>query len=251
MQIVGYEPGLPEEPAALNIAEAGAVRSMELTVGDALDLGLGDRHCAGAIEEGVHQPCSRPQAPYCDVHSSVWPCARCRGECAMPLETCHEEHVVYLAAFEPKTAKVGVTRSWRLERRLAEQGARMGVRIRTVDNGRVARQIEADMAETVADRIPLSAKIDGLARELDVAWWDSFVEEYEPTASYTFDYGLDLDHRPIAETIATGRVRGSRGRLLLLEREGTTYAVDLKALVGYEVDADGGEGNRQASLRGF
>jgi len=251
VQIVGYEPGLPDEPASLQLATDGQVRTRRLVPGDQLDYGLDGRHCAGVLEDGVHRSCSRSAAPYCDQHTSVWACARCRGDCAMPLETCHEEHVVYLAAFEPRTVKVGVTRSWRLERRLAEQGAHSGVRIRTVENGRQARQIEADMAETVPDRIPVETKIDGLAVDLDAEWWAQTIAPHDPTARYRFEYGLDVDHRPIRETVATGTVRGSRGRLLLLDRGGTVYAVDLKALVGYDVVPDGGDPDRQASLRGF
>ena len=251
VQIVGYEPGLQDQPASLEVAVDEQVRTRTLEPGERLDYGLKERHCAGVVEDGTHRSCSRSAAPYCDQHTSVWACARCRGDCAMPLETCHEEHVVYLAAFEPRTAKVGVTRTWRLERRLAEQGARRGARIRTVENGRQARQIEADMAATFPDRITVDTKIDGLAADLDTGWWEQTIAPYDPDMRYRFDYGLDVDHRPIRETVATGSVRGSRGRLLLLDRGGTPYAVDLKDLVGYDVVRGGDDPDRQASLRGF
>ena len=251
VQIVGYEPGRPEEPAGIHVAVDEAVRTVRLEGGKRLDYGLDGRHCAGTVEDGVHHSCSRPQAPSCDRHTSVWACARCRGDCAMPLETCHEDHVVYLAAFEPRTVKVGVTRDWRLERRLAEQGASRGVRIRAVENGRQARQIEADIAETIPDRIAVETKIDGLAHDLDTAWWERTVEPYEPDQELTFEYALEVDQRPIRATVATGTVRGTRGRLLILERGGTPYAVDLKDLVGYELRRGAGEPDRQVSLGSF
>jgi hypothetical protein len=251
VQIVGYEPGVPDAPASLEIAEEGVVRTRLLEPGDRLAYGLTNRHCAGTVEEGVHRTCTRSGAPYCDQHTSIWACARCRGDCAMPLETCHEDHVVYLAAFEPRTAKVGVTRDWRLERRLAEQGASRGVRIRAVENGRLARQIEADIAETIPDRIAVDTKIDGLADDLDIAWWEDAVDPYDPDRELTFDYALEVEQRPIRATMATGTVRGTRGRLLLLERGETPYAVDLKDLVGYELLRGGGDPDRQASLGSF
>jgi hypothetical protein len=169
----------------------------------------------------------------------------------MPTDACHEEHAIYLAAFEPETYKVGVTRSWRLETRLAEQGARRGAHIRTVENGRIARQIEAELAADVPDRVTVQRKMEGLGTPLDVATWEGFLEPYGVIEELTFDYGLSLAQQPIPTTMLNGRVRGSRGRILVLERGGTTYAVDLKGLVGFEIVDGGPEPDRQASLSGF
>ncbi|MDR5657041.1 DUF2797 domain-containing protein [Halodesulfurarchaeum sp. HSR-GB] len=251
MQVVGYEPGTPTAPAALELATDGTVSTLELTRGKTLDYGLGERHCAGATDGTDHHACARPTAPYCDIHSTTWACATCRGNCGMPLETCHEEHVVYLAAFEPATFKVGVTRSWRFERRLAEQGARRGVQIKTVENGRIARQIEADLAAEVPDRIPVEWKIDGLAQTLDHAAWESVIESHTIEEAVEFDWGLDLSTRPITATMAAGTVRGTRGRVLVLERGESTYAIDLRDLVGFELQDDAAESERQASLGAF
>jgi hypothetical protein len=250
VQIVGYEAGTPESPGALRLANGDEPRSRRLEPGTRLDYGLKTRHCAGSVDD-EHVPCDRDRAPYCALHADDWPCARCRGNCELPLESCHEEHVVYLAAFEPATFKVGVTRSWRLEQRLGEQGARRGAHVRTVDDGRIARQIEADMAAEIPDRVEVDAKIAGLARELDETAWEALLEQHDVLDTHEFDYGLDLDHRPVAATTVTGRVRGTRGRVLVLEEGATTYAVDLRSLLGYEV-SDGGSGpDRQSSLRAF
>jgi hypothetical protein len=57
--------------------------------------------------------------------------------------------------------------------------------------------------------------------------------------------------RPVPETVAAGTVCGTKGRLLVVERSGTTYAVDLRDLVGYEVSRGRGERDLQASLGAF
>ncbi|MFW6457830.1 MAG: DUF2797 domain-containing protein [Halodesulfurarchaeum sp.] len=248
MQIVGYEAGTTDAPAGLLLAENGSVRREELERESVLRYDLHDRHCAGEVLDDRHLSCDRSAAPYCDRHETTWPCAVCRGDCAMPLETCHEEHVVYLAAFEPRTFKVGVTRTWRLRDRLLEQGAARGVRLRTVRNGRLARQIEADIATDLTDRVSFGTKIDGLAASLDEAAWEHLLSKYDPSERYHFEYGLELSHRPIEATMATGRVLGTRGRILVLERDATAYAVDLRKLVGFEYTIGTDEGNRQVSL---
>ncbi|MBS3761277.1 MAG: DUF2797 domain-containing protein [Halodesulfurarchaeum sp.] len=222
-----------------------------LNPGTELEYGIDGRHCAGTVEKKRHDSCNRDTAPYCDVHSSVWPCARCRGDCAMPLETCYEEHAIYLAAFEPATFKVGVTRSWRLETRLTEQGARLAAHIRTVENGRTARQIEAQIANDIPDRVDVKTKIDGLDSVLDTDRWEALLDPYDVIETYAFEYGLSLDQQPIQTTSASGTVLGSRGRVLLLEKGETPYAIDLQSLVGYEILEGESESERQTSLGGF
>lgn len=246
VQIVGYETAnAADEQPALLIAEDGVVRTESLPAGTELSYQLGRRHCAGTIEyeTGVHTACDREQAPYCDRHTSRWACARCTGDCALPLESCREEHAVYLAAFAPATFKVGVTRSWRLETRLREQGADRAAHLRTVEDGRIARRIEADIAADVGDRVRVDHKRRGLHRNVDVEQWETLLAEYDPIESFCFEYDFDLGARPMAEHLASGTVRGVQGRLLVLERDGTVYAVDLRELVGYELES--GETNRQ------
>lgn len=241
MQIVGYEtaPVSETEHAALLVASDGTVSRETLSPGTELGYRLGDRHCAGTLTDDGHTACDREGAPYCDQHTSRWACARCTGECSLPLPSCREEHAVYLAAFAPATFKVGVTRSWRLQTRLREQGADRAAHLRTVENGRVARQIEAEIATEVGDRVRVPTKIDGLHRAVDDDAWEGLLSEYDLIDRFVFEYGLSLTERPMTETIAAGTVRGTKGRVLVLERSGTVYAVDLRDLVGYETtDAD-------------
>jgi hypothetical protein len=254
VQIVGYETApVNDSKAALLIATDGGFRAETLTDGTELSYQLGQRHCAGtvAFETGTHVNCDREQAPYCDQHTSRFACARCTGNCDLPLESCREEHAIYLAAFAPATFKVGVTRSWRLDTRLREQGADRGAHIRTVDDGRIARQIEAEIATDIRDRIRVPAKRRGLHRGVDTGQWEQLLAEYEPISTERFEYGLDLAEQPLAETIAAGTVRGTQGRLLVIDRDGTTYAVDLRNLVGYELSTGKTDRALQTSFSAF
>ena len=257
MQIVGYETERPPEDddpgrdPALLIAKEGTVERVVLTPGTALDYALGDRHCAGRITDEEHRRCDADDAPYCPRHTDRWPCARCTGDCDLPLASCREDHAVYLAAFAPDTFKVGVTRSWRLRTRLREQGADRAAHVHTVENGRIARQLEAEYATEIPDRVRVPTKVDGLTRDVDEAAWDRLCEAFDVRERFDFDYGVDLEWPPVPETVASGRVRGVKGRLLLLDRGGTTYAVNLRDLVGFEVDDDAAPTDRQSSLGAF
>lgn len=255
VQIVGYETGAPDGVAALLLADDGEIDRQLLDSGERLALTLDERHCAGAIDRSGETPrhvrCDAPRAPHCPQHTDRWPCARCTGDCDLPLETCHEEHVVYLAAFAPATFKVGVTRSWRLDTRLREQGADRAAHIRTVENGRIARQIEADIAREVGDRVRVPAKIEGLHRTVASDAWSELLAEYDPIGTYTFEYGLELAERPVVERMATGTIRGTKGRVLVFDRNDSTYAVDMRELVGHEVRREPSSRQLQSSLSAF
>jgi len=253
VQIVGYATGASEESAgpALRLATADGLARESLEPGRTLSFTLEERHCAGTINDGVHVGCSHEKAPYCPEHTSRWACARCTGDCNLPLPSCREEHVVYLAAFAPATFKVGVTRSWRLETRLREQGADRAAHVRTVKNGRVARQLEADIATDIQDRVRVPTKIEGLHRSVDEDAWADLLADFDVLARFDFDYGLDLSGRPVQETLATGTVRGTQGRVLVLDTGGSTYAVDVRDLVGYDVSEGGTDRELQSSLGAF
>jgi len=257
VQVVGYETAPGEGPAALRVAAAadaggGRIERVPLEAGTELAYSLGDRHCAG-VDRGSdgHQPCQRPDAPYCDDHTSAWPCARCTGNCAKPLDACEEEHAVYLAAFAPDVFKVGVTRSWRLDTRLREQGADRAAHVRTVADGRRARRIEAGIAEEVPDRVRVPAKLRGFADDVDEPAWRELVDDFDPIEAFAFDYGFDVDSRPVAETMLTGTVRGTKGRVLVLDRRGTTYGVDMRDLVGHRLAEGADDREVQSSLGAF
>ncbi|WP_049983091.1 DUF2797 domain-containing protein [Halorubrum sp. BV1] len=248
MQVVGYETG-----EGLYVESGGAVELVSADAGDDLAFGLGDRRCAGTVHEGDHIACDAADAPYCEDHSHVWVCARCTGTCLKDEMDCHEEHAMYLAAFAPDVLKVGVTRLWRLETRLREQGADRAAHVRTFPDGRVAREVEAELAtrDGLVDRVRVPTKVDGLGRDVDATAWETVLDGFDPIERFAFDYGLDLDERPVAETMAAGTVRGWKGRVLVIDRGGSTYAVDARDLVGYELTEDVPARELQSSLGAF
>lgn len=264
MQIVGYETGIEAlrydpmdgrtgelRPATLQLADVDEVRDLELTPGVELAYTLSERHCAGTFDGERHRPCPLAEAPYCDVHASTWPCARCTGQCDRPIEACKEEHAVYLAAFAPSTFKVGVTRLHRLSARLREQGADRAAHVHSVSDGRIARRLEREIAAGMPDRVPTELKVDGLGDNLDREAWRDLLEDFEPIEEFSFDYGLDLADRPVVETLLTGTVIGTKGRLLVVELAGGTYAVDLRDLVGHDLETGRPDRDLQASLGAF
>lgn len=247
MQFVGYDAG----DGGLLLSTDDGVEYVDLTPGTELAYTLGERHCAGVLDDGEHIACDHDDAPYCDQHSHVWVCARCTGDCLKDEMDCFEDHAVYLAAFAPETFKVGVTREWRLETRLLEQGADRAAHIRTVDDGRAARRIEAGIAERIPDRVRVPTKRAGLHRSVEDDAWRSLLDEFDPIETFDFDYGLSVSGQPMAETMAAGTVRGVKGRLLVLDRGGSTYAVDMRSLVGHEVTEGTAEREMQSSLGAF
>jgi hypothetical protein len=248
VQVVGYDTGV--DPAALLVAEGGDVDREPLTPGRELDYGLHERRCAGRVADGVHEPCEEAETPYCREHTSRWPCARCNGQCSRPVEACHEKHAVYLAAFAPDQFKVGVTRSWRLQRRLQEQGADRGAHVHTVSDGRIARRREAGIAASVGDRVRIESKVAGLHLSVEESAWERLLGDHEVLERFDFEDGLDLSSQPVPATALAGSVRGTKGRLLVLDRGATTYAVDLRDLVGHAIEP-GARGDRQSSLAAF
>lgn len=228
-----------------------SVEFVELESGAEIAYTLGERRCAGVVTDDGHRTCDADAAPHCPQHTDTWVCARCTGTCLKDEMDCYDEHAVYLAAFAPDTFKVGVTRLWRLETRLREQGADRAAHVRTVENGQVAREIEAGIAEEISDRVRVPTKLAGLAESVDRDAWTALLADFDAVDTFEFDYGLALDARPVAETIATGTVRGVKGRLLVLEHGGSTYAVDLRDLVGYEIEAEQTDRDLQSSLAAF
>lgn len=248
VQVVGYESG-----EGLYVAGGGAVEFVEASAGTELAYGLGERRCAGTVHDGEHVACDATDAPYCDAHSGVWVCARCTGTCLKDEMDCHEAHAMYLAAFAPDVFKVGVTRLWRLETRLREQGADRAAHVRTFPNGRIAREVEAELAngEGLVDRVRVPTKLAGFGRAVDEDAWERLLDRFDPIDTFAFEYGLDLSERPVSETIAAGTVRGWKGRVMVLDRNGSTYAVDARGLVGYELTDGVSDRNLQSSLGAF
>ena len=254
MQVVGYDVGAKEpQAAALLVAREGAVEREPLPPGRELAYTLGRRRCAGAVDGDEHLPCERSSAPYCAAHDSTWICARCTGTCLKAEMDCHREHAVYLAAFAPSTFKIGVTGREDPRVRLREQGADRGAIVRRVENGRIAREIESEIARStpVPDSVRVPTKIVGIGREIDTESWEQLLADFEVERTFEFGYGLDLESTPLPETLAAGTVLGTKGRVLLLERDGEAFAVDMRSLVGYELRNGAASRELQSSLGSF
>lgn len=243
MQVVGYD-SRPDEPALL-VAAAGDVRREALASGTEVAYTLGERHCAGTVDGETHIACGRERAPYCEFHTVPWAVANNRDS--------GEEHAIYLAAFAPRVFKVGVTRSARLDTRLREQGADRAAHVEVAPDGRSARKRETAIADDhdITERVRVPTKIRGLADIVDAEAWSELLSAFEVRDEFAFEYGLGLAERPVAETLLTGTVRGVKGRLLVLDHAGTTYAVDLRDLVGHELAVGATDRKLQTSLAGF
>jgi len=254
VQVVGYRTGARAgaEPA-LVFARDGDLEREPLAPGRELAYTLGDRHCAGAIDGDEHLPCAASAAPYCEHHDSTWICAKCTGSCLKREMDCHTEHAIYLAAFAPSTFKVGVTGRSDPTVRLREQGADRGAIIRRVADGRIARELEAEIAATtpLPDSVRVPTKIEGIGRDVDRGSWERLLGEFAVETTHEFDYGLGLDAAPIADTFAAGTVIGTKGRVLVLERSGSRFAVDMRSLVGHELERGTSGRELQSSLGAF
>ena len=257
MQIIGYESGLegleydivnglenePEPPSIL-IGDKNEVKKIHLVKGEKIDYSLKNRHCAGRISEGIHEYCGNEKSPYCENHISNWVCARCTGNCDLPIANCKETHAVYIAAFSPSIFKVGVTRMPRLITRLREQGARKAAHIETVSNGRTARQIERRIASGMKDRVIAKEKLNGLGQNVNGQKWELTMSEFKPAKIFDFSYGFKLDYPPIPAKILSGEIVGVDGRFLVLKISKDNYAVDLRAITGYEIE----KGNKKGEI---
>jgi len=240
VQVVGYRP--TPDPALL-VAHGGPVERVSLESGTELGYALGDRHCAGVIRNGNHIPCDRSRAPRCRRHEHVFDESTLRER--------DGDHAVYLAAFAPATFKVGITRRDRLETRLREQGADRGAHVLTVPDGDTARDREEEIGRDLPQRVRVATKVDGMGRDIDETAWRALLDEYDPIERFGLDYGFSLDTPPVPETLAAGIVVGVQGRVLLLDCDGTPYAVDLRDLVGFELRQEPETRARQSSLGSF
>lgn len=238
---MGYRPSGAEPPGVV-VATDGETRTVPLVAGERVSYTLGERRCAGVVRDGRHEPCDADRAPYCAVHESRYDPA-----------TNDARHAVYLAAFAPATFKVGITQATRLERRLREQGADRAAKVGEVSDGAVARAREEAIDEDsrLTQRVRVSQKLPGLHQSVEESPWDALLADYEPAARFDLSYGVSVTERPIQTTMLAGEVRGVQGRVALLDRAGTTYAVDLRDLVGYELREGTDDRDLQSSLGAF
>ena len=133
----------------------------------------------------------------------------------------------------------------RLITRLKEQGARKAAHIETVSNGRTARQIERGIADKIKDRVISKEKINGIGQYVSEKEWNTIIADYKTVKTFDLEYGFELEYPPIPAVILSGEIIGIEGRFLILKISNDNYAVDLRDLIGYEIE----EGNQEISLQ--
>ncbi|MDZ7730657.1 MAG: DUF2797 domain-containing protein [Natrialbaceae archaeon] len=156
----------------------------------------------------------------------------------------------HLALFAPDTVKVGVTRTWRLQIRLREQGADRGAKIREVPDGRLAREIEAGLTSQFPDRVDIRTESRGAgsgSRHRDVG--DDSRVLRGPRAGRPHLWPAPRSPAGIRDD-RDGNGGGREGRLRA--PHGSTHSVvDMRDLVGHEVNPDREPPARQSSLGAF
>lgn len=227
----------------------------ELDISENISLVLKNRGCAGRWEKGKYVPCDSMESPLCPACSGPPdPCVKCRGECTKPEKTCNVEHSVYLAVFSPDLVKVGVSKTPRLETRLMEQGADLGVEIARFPDGQLARQRERSLASTYPDRVTFESKVDSISQNVNCETLQALYRRYDAGRIMRFAYFRETPPmKPIVivphENMAvSGRVLGIKGQVLVLEKGNTTYALNLDSLIGYEAGTGKGTIDLQTSL---
>ncbi len=250
MKIIGYSPIDKTLLMAPDLAE--------MDISEDISLVLKRRGCAGRWVKDKYVPCDSEEAPYCTKCSGPPdPCVMCRGQCQKPEKACNEEHSVYLAIFSPDLVKVGVSKTRRLETRLMEQGADIGLEIARFPDGELARQRERSLASTYPDRVTFESKVGGISQNVNGETLQAIYRRYDAGRIVRFGYFKEtLRMKPIVleprENMAiSGRVLGIKGQALVLEKGNTPYALSLDRLIGYEVGAGKGSINLQTSLFEF
>lgn len=261
MRIIGYS-SIDKALIVVDKAFIASPGPQLIDISSQIALTLTGRGCAGRWEGETYLQCDSPVAPFCPRCSAVADaCVICRGECRKPEKTCIEEHSVYLAVFAPATIKVGVSRTWRLETRLDEQGADEGFEIARFPDGEAARKLERAVSARFPDRLGFAEKIG--VGGVDPGAIDAVVAEFSPIRRFSFSrFPGPLEAAPIVlkprvGMAVSGRVQGIKGQALVLEKHDTLYALNLDSLVGFDC-ADRGSRETlakkerlQVSLSGF
>jgi hypothetical protein len=139
------------------------------------------RECVGYFDGGSHVPCPHganvtrfTQCPECAGESFIpfQECVfepKCDGEIC-DMEFCRREHVLYMAFYDTK-AKIGMSSTRRIERRLVEQGADAFAVIGAFGTRKRAREAETMMSSQL--RIPQAFRqevvLNGFSKAVDQA----------------------------------------------------------------------------------
>ncbi len=229
----------------LVMRENGDVEEMEVRGEIDIDTSF-NRYCTGYNRFGKGYRCpdeavsNSSKCPRC--RKLEMSCAACRGdECIFGSDCLLGEHHVYLAAFG-KIVKAGVTKKERLNDRLVEQGADLGVSIGLTSDGMEARTLEALVQHQFGFKNSLrtSEKFKLLGSDLrdslkvlenSLAEIDGFPGiEIGKIIRLSENYPR-INVKPALDDKLSGNVLGAKGKLLFLERNGLK-AIDMGKAVG-------------------
>ena len=193
----------------------------------------GDRYlkCPGAVAVTRFAQCAECAEETFIPHQECIFEPKCDGELC-DVEFCKREHILYLAFYDTK-AKVGMSSSRRLERRLVEQGADAFAVIGTYPTRRAARTAEKEISSAL--RVPQAFRQEALLKSLAVEVHVEGIEDRYSSLSSSLEsrFGLKperihwLDKYPIKLPLSSvphladtpgrhrGEVVGLKGRWLI------------------------------------
>ncbi len=257
------------------VEESDEPRFMPLSPGKSIAWTIrGPRRCIGSVQstgrqskcpEGAIVKHGKRRCGPCRAMDVMDPCIRCDGrECAATedrVNRCNEaEYAVYLAIFNDKTLKVGVSSQRRLVTRWVEQGADFGIMIVEVKGGRKARQLEhaLSMSPRVTRQVRTERKTSFLleqlsAEESESVGQDFLVSVHRPGITHEMNlvdlsrfYGMNgLTAKPhlwrsrgvqLDGLQLLGTVVAMKGPLLVTRIEESFSVANLNELIGYTID---------------
>jgi hypothetical protein len=274
--ISGYR-HLPEGPVLqldeLSHGAPGTRRSRLSVRGRAWTLDWSEaRHCTGYrdLTNGEAGPCPT-QASVAGKFPTCYSCEQRTGfnpsfynvapAALSPQQQLYNRraHVVYLAAFSPETAKVGISTERRVLDRLREQGARRAVIVARCADAYEARAHEEAIHRELylPEQVRSSRKLALLSERFDAAAVEAYLRALRDRAertlgltSFTSDVlGFDTDYLgdntlelPLTDLSAvsppsiSGVGVGLVGDILIVREGGRQHAMPLKRLIGSVVE---------------
>ena len=253
----GFEPSLTCVDGRGDIAEVDLHRADYVISRRRVCIGRfeGDRYlkCPGAVAVARFAQCAECAEETFIPHQECIFEPKCDGELC-DVDFCKREHVLYLAFYDTK-AKVGMSSSRRLERRLIEQGADAFAVIGTYPTRRAARTAEKEISSAL--RVPQAFRQEALLKSLAFEVHVDAIEDRYSSLSGSLEsrFGLKperihwLDEYPIELPLGSvphlvdtpGRHRGEavglKGRWLIY-RSSRLNALNLSDVPSRFVGAD-------------
>lgn len=232
-----------------------------------LDLNLGKKTCIGHNRKGKYYSCPKSReittekmCRECVLNDDFFMCVKCDGsEClndSQRNDCAKNNYHIYLAAFS-SVLKVGISHEFRLIERLVEQGADMGAKIGTVQDGKLVREIEQKIRKElgIIDRVSGEDKQKMIFGNINTASINIFnaysklkmngISKYlvHPEI-YNFQniYRLyNVQSHPAPLVLEEGaRIHGdvlaSKGNIIILRNNDGLFSVNASKLIGFEVN---------------